>query len=454
MTKGFACLILGGTALMGELRADDWPEWLGEGRAATWREEGIRRELKEAPKVLWRTPVSWGYSGPSIAEGRVYLMDFVLEDGEVMNNASVQAEVGGEERVRCFDAESGKPLWTHSERRKYKVSYPGGPRSTPTVDGGQVFALGVMGHLTCLSTDGEVLWKKDFGKEYEAPVPMWGHAAHPLVYGDMVICMVGGRNSLVVAFDRSNGKELWRSLDGPHAGYCPPQVIEHEGRKQLVTWHPLGVSGHDLNSGRMFWTAPIKPTGGSAIAMPRKLGDQLFVSGYNRVGGLLNFKKDEPGVTFAWRSGPKDGVYCVNSTPYLLGETIYGVDVDQSALIAVRMKDGKRLWQSRAPTLDPEIAKRARVPRYGTAFLVYHSVHKQFWIFSETGDLILAELSPERYRELGRAPILEPTNTSGRRAVLWCQPAFAMKSMFIRNDRELIRVDLASPGAGSRNGEK
>ncbi len=424
--------------------ADDWPQWLGEKRDATWREEGIVREFPDGgPKVLWRSPVAHGYSGPAVARGRVYLTDFVIGKGKLINDAGAQVKLSGEERVRCFDAANGKPLWTHSEKRDYEVSYPGGPRATPTVDGGQVFALGAMGHLTCLTTGGELMWRKDFGRDYGARVPMWGHSAPPLVYGDTVICMVGGEGSLVVAFDRHNGKERWRSLTADHCGYCPPQIIEHAGVEQLVTWHALGVSGHNPGTGEPYWMIPIKPTGGSAIAMPRKLGNKLFASGYNRIGGLIELDDNKPAARMAWRSGPKEGVYPVNNTPYLLDGMIYGVDVDRSALMGVSLESGERLWESRAPALAPEIASRQRVPRYGTAFLVYHPGHRQFWILGEMGDLIIAELSPRGYREVSRAHVLAPTNRSGSREVLWSHPAFAMRSAFLRNDEELIRLDLS-----------
>ena len=174
-------------ALVGPLHADDWPQWLGEGRASVWREEGVAKAFPEGgPEVMWRVPVAHGYSGPAVADGRVYLMDYLIRDGKIVNNAGSQVALQGEERVRCFDAETGKELWTHAEERAYEVSYPGGPRCTPTIDGGQVIALGVMGHLTCLGIDGKVQWRRDFGKEFDAAVPMWGHSAHPLVHGDLV----------------------------------------------------------------------------------------------------------------------------------------------------------------------------------------------------------------------------------------------------------------------------
>lgn len=450
-------MVFWGLVLAGGLQAvaDDWPQWLGPHRDATWREEGIVQSLPEkGPEVLWRAPVAHGYSGPAVAGGRVYLMDYAISEGTLRNDAGALVKLSGAERVRCFDADTGKELWTRAVDRTYEVSYPGGPRCTPTVDGGQVIALGAMGHLTCLGIDGAVQWERDFGSDYGAPVPMWGHSAHPLVHRDLVICMVGGEDSLVVAFDRRTGRERWRSLDADYAGYCPPQVISHGGVEQLIVWHPEGVSSLDPQSGELYWTVGIKPTGGSAIAMPRHLGDRLFVSGFSRIGGMLALSDEAPAARIAWRSGPREGVYPVNSTPYLLDGTIYGVDVDTSALMGVSMETGERLWETTAPTLASEYRERPRPPRYGTAFLVYHPGNGQFWIFGEMGDLVIAELSPEGYREISRSHVLEPTNTSGSRAVLWSHPAFAMKSVFLRNDRELVRLNVAEaePGSGAAAG--
>ena len=219
------------------------------------------------------------------------------------------------------------------------------------------------------------------------------------------------------------------------------RLLTRGGVKQLVTWHPAGVSGHDPATGKVYWTVPIKPTGGSAIAMPRQLGDRLFVSGYNRIGGLLELEREQPGARILWRSGPKDGVYPVNGTPFLQDNTIYAVDVDASALMAVAMEDGRRLWSTTEPTLAEDVRARPRLPRYGTAQLVYQEVNDQFWIFGEMGDLFIAELSPEGYRQVSRAHVLAPTNSSGSREVLWTHPAFAMQSVFLRNDEELIRID-------------
>jgi hypothetical protein len=132
-------------------------------------------------------------------------------------------------------------------------------------------------------------------------------------------------------------------------------------------------------------------------------------------------------------------LFCGNGPPQIEDGIAYGCDINTGALMGVRLSDGKRLWQTFAPTFGG-----TRPQRYGTAFLVKHG--SKYFLWSETGDLILARLSPEGYEELGRAHVLEPTNQAFGRPVVWSPPAFADKCLFVRNDKELVCVDLtASP---------
>ena len=141
-------LFLAGTGL---LSADDWPQWRGPERDGVWRETGIVEKLPRKLTYLWRTPVGMGYAGPAVAAGRVYLMDRVLGAGEANpDNPFNKKRVSGRERVLCFDAAGGKLLWKHSYASNYTISYPYGPRTTPTVSGGKVYCLGAMGDLLCL----------------------------------------------------------------------------------------------------------------------------------------------------------------------------------------------------------------------------------------------------------------------------------------------------------------
>jgi outer membrane protein assembly factor BamB len=382
-----------------------------------------------------------GYSGPAVADGKVYVMDYVRSSGKVTNNPGGVDKLQGTERVLCLDAETGAIQWKHEYERSYEFSYGGGPRCTPTVDSGRVYALGAEGNLWCLDAeDGRVIWSKDFVADYGAKTPFWGVAAHPLVSGDKLFCVVGGEGSVAVAFDKETGKELWRALSAPQQGqgYCPPTMIEHNGRQQLLIWHSESINSLEPDSGKLLWSFPLKPSYAMAIAAPRQQGPLVLVTGYGDVGVLLELSGDDSQPRVVWQGTPRTGIYCANSTPTLEGDTIYGCDISTGALMGVRLRDGERLWQTMEPTTGGE-----RRARYGTAFLVRQA--DRSFLFSETGDLILARLSPEGYEELDRCHILEPTSQTFGRPVVWSHPAFAERSMFARNDEEIVCVDLAVP---------
>jgi len=419
--------------------ADDWPQWLGPERDSVWRETGILEQFPDdGLKIKWRAAVQLGYSGPAVVGDRVFVMDYVKRSGKITNNPGKRDRLEGSERILCLAADTGKLLWKHEYDRPYLISYPGGPRCTPTVDSGKVYALGAEGNLTCLdAADGREIWSKNFVKEYGAKVPIWGCSAHPLVDEKRVYCVVGGQGSVAVAFDKNTGREIWRALSAREQGYCPPTMIEHAGVKQLLIWHAEAINGLNPQNGEVYWSVPLRPSYGMAITAPRKLGSKLYVSGHGNVGALLALDDDKPAAEIVWRGTPKTAVYLANSTPVLEDGTIYGCDINTGMLMGVRMSDGKRLWETLKPTTGG-----TRRGRYGTAFLVKHE--KRFFLLNETGDLLLAKLSPEGYEELGRFHVLEPTNNTFGRPVVWSHPAFANRSVYARNDKELVCVSLAA----------
>jgi len=431
--------LLSALILLSPTLADDWPQWLGPERDSVWRENDIVDRFPQSGlTVKWRVPVEFGYGGPAVVGDRVFVMDYVKHSGKITNNPGGRDKLEGVERVLCFDSATGKTLWRHEYARPYNLSYPGGPRCTPTVDSGKVYALGTEGNLSCLNAeDGEVIWIKDFAKEYGAATPFWGHSAHPLVDGDLLYCVVGGQGSVAVAFDKNTGREVWRALSSKNQGYCPPTMIEHAGSKQLLIWHSESLNGLGPKTGNVYWSVPLKPSYGMAIAAPKKLGPYLLASGFGEVAVLLKLDDTKPAVETVWRGKARMAIYCANSTPFLENGMIYGCDINSGALMGVRLKDGERLWQTLEPTTGG-----TRRGRYGTAFLVKHN--ERFFMFNETGDLILAKLSPEGYQELDRFHVLEPTNNTFGRPVVWSHPAFAQKSMFARNDKELVCVSLAA----------
>jgi outer membrane protein assembly factor BamB len=421
--------------------ADDWAKWLGPTGDSVYHEQGVITSIPdEGLKVLWEAPVAMGYSGPSVANGRVYLMDYVRDTGELTNNAGTRDQLTGVERVICIDAETGEQIWKVEYPRSYRISYPGGPRCIPVVADGKVYALGAEGNLNVLEADsGKQVWSKNFNVDFNSETPVWGYAAHPLVYRDTIYCIVGGEGSVVVAFDKNTGKERWRALSASSQGYCPPSIVKHGGVEQLLIWHAEALSGLNPETGEVYWSEDLKPSWGGAIQVPRKLGSQLYVAGPG-AAALYQLENDngKPGIEMIWRGNPRNAVYAVNGSLIFDKSAIYGVDQVASALIAVNREDGSRLWETQEPILA-EVGTRAK---HGTAFLVRYKDSNLYYILSETGDLIFADITPDGYKELNRQHVLEPTNATYGRPVVWSHPAFAERTMYARNDKKLIAVDL------------
>ena len=418
---GFCLLVQGSLSF-----ADDWPQWGGPQRDIVWREDGIVQRLPTdglLPRV-WSSPVGEGYSGPAVADGKVYLTDRIIADQK--------------ERVLCFDAATGNQLWMKDYPARYTVSYPAGPRATPVVDSGRVYTVGAVGHLFCFDAiTGDEIWKSNFQTDFGTTLPVWGMAASPLIDDNRLITLVGGKNgALVVAFDKVTGKEIWRSLDDPGVGYCPPVIYEFGGRKQLIIWHPSAVSALDPKTGHVLWEVPWKIRSGLCIPMPRKSGDYLFFTAF--YNGPMMLKVGADSAEIAWKGNSNsekedktDGLHSIMPTPWVDGENIFGV-CSYGELRGLDLKSGQRLWVTR------EATGRGR---WWNAFIVPHE--GRFFLHNEQGELIIAKLTADGYTEQSRAMLVAPTRKVQRRMTIWSHPAFAMKSVFARNDRELVRVDLS-----------
>jgi outer membrane protein assembly factor BamB len=444
----------------GRLIAEDWPQWLGSKRDGVWRETGILEKFPPGgPVALWRSPLGGGYAGPAVWQGKVFVADRILGKGaKDPENLFQRANSQGTERLRCLDAETGKLVWEHEYPCQYSISYPCGPRCTPVVVDGQVFSLGAMGNLVALDAlNGKLLWQADFVKDWGASVPVWGFAAHPLVFGEHLICLVGGREkgSMVVAFNRKTGKVDWKNLqlESPQneIGYCPPTLIEMDGKKRLVVWHPEAVECLDPETGEKFWSVPFRLKANLSVPTPRLTGNKLLVSSFYNGSMLLELGKEAASAKVVWkgagrgeRPGQTDGLHSIMSTPWIDRGEIYGV-CSYGELRGLDLATGKRLWSDLRATSEAGKPVNEPVERWANAFIVPNE--DRYFIFNEKGDLIIANLSRAGYRELDRAHVLDPTGSAAMggppRKIVWSHPAFAMRSMFVRNDKEIVRISLA-----------
>jgi outer membrane protein assembly factor BamB len=426
------------------LAADEWPQWRGPTRDGVWRETGLVEKFDTDRiadgklKRLWRAEIDAGYSGPTVADGRVFVTDRQVMPKQI-------------ERVHCFAADTGKPLWTFTYDCVYSgVSYVAGPRASVGIVGDRAYALGTMGHLHCLSTnDGTVIWKKDLAAEYKIRMPIWGIAAAPLVEGELVIVHIGGEKACIVAFDRTTGAERWLALDD-RASYAAPIVVEQAAKRVVVCWTGDNVVGLNPADGSVYWSHPFKPTRMViGIATPVVDGSRVFVSSFYDGSLMLDLARDDTKARQVWRRlGPNeqqtDSLHAIISTPYLTGDYVYGVD-SYGELRCLDAKTGDRIWEDRTATPRERWSTIHMVQNGGTT-----------WMFNEAGELVIARLSPKGFEAISRAKLLDPTRVqlARREGVCWSHPAFAYKHVFARNDKELVCVSLAADKEAKPAGPK
>ena len=407
---------------------DDWPQWRGPTRDGTWHEEGLLSSFpSEKLELRWTVPIGQGYSSPTVSEGRVFVADKVDEPEE-------------KEGVHCFEAGTGKLIWSYSYPCDYAgIGYDAGPRCSVLVNDGRAYSLGAAGDLFCFdASGGQVLWTHDLRATYEIEMPIWGIAASPVVEGDLLIVPVSGKEAYLVAFDLKTGEERWKS-QSDRGNYSAPIVIDQAGQRVLVCWSGDRVLGVAPATGKLIWEHSFPsykmPLG---IAAPVLAGDLLFITGFYDGSLLLRLDQEQPQVEEVWkRRGQNelrtDGLHSIISTPLILDEHIYGVD-SYGQLRCLRLKDGERVWE------DLSAVPKAR---WSTIHFVQNG--STTWMFNERGELIIARLSPEGFQELSRATLLEPTRgqLNQREGVCWSHPAFANKHVFARNDKELVCADLS-----------
>ena len=409
----------------------DWPEWRGTGRQGVWTETGVLQAIPAAGlKVKWRVPVQAGYSGPAVAGGRVFLLDYAP------GSASRATE-----RVVCLDEKTGRLLWTRHWEADYRgLDYNNGPRATPSVDGDLVYVLGAKGVLKCLRVrDGHEVWGVDFVRDFGTSVPGWGMANSPLVVGESVIAVVAGKgNSKVVAFAKRTGKVLWRALssEASEPGYSQPVLIQR-GRPEVVIWHAGALEALDPETGAVQWSQPFPVTMNTPIATPAWNGSSLLVSAFFDGARMMDLTGTP---RLMWRSNEaneirSDKLHSLMSQPLIDGDYVYGI-CSYGQLRCLRRDTGERVWETQAATVE-----RARNV---SAWLVKNG--DRVLILNDRGELVMARLSSAGYHELGRTKVITPTSPPGGRrelgAVVWSHPAFANRHMIWRNDREVVRVSL------------
>jgi outer membrane protein assembly factor BamB len=440
-----AFAILAGTLFAtSPIRGNDWPYHRGKGNTGVWEETGILEKFPEeglASRVRWRMPISAGYSGPAVADGRVVITDFRYTKRPF-----------GMERALAFDEKTGKLLWTREWETNYTgIGYDRGPRTTPTIDDDRVYLLGSAGMFLCLDVrTGEVLWKYDFVTDFGGSahrdqwITNYGMVAPPLIDGDKLIAKVGGEpNANVVAFDRKTGKEIWRALSSKrHPGYSPLQIIDAAGVRQLIVWNDLGIWSLDPENGKIYWQYDWSPTNSTGVPTPILAGSLLYFSGYYQGSLMLRLNQEKPGARLVWKEQSEsetvtENLHSLMATPYIIDGYIYGFD-SHGELRCLVAETGERVWESQVVNKERALHASAQWVRHGD----------RFFINNDIGELIIGKVDPKGYTEISRTKLITPTTPASQRRIggkiNWTAPAFANKHIITRNDEEIISINLAA----------
>ena len=366
-----------------ETTGNDWPEYMGKGRNGISRETGWFNGAEA--KTVWQANIGSGFSSMAIAQGRLY----------AMGNA------GNQDTVWCFNAADGKGLWKYSYPCELMaIQHEGGPSATPTVEGGLVFTYSKRGHLHALdAATGKVIWRHDIPGEYGGRIPQWGITSAPVVSGGTLFVMAGAPGACIMAFDKSTGAVQWKAgNDGP--AYAALQVLRWKDAPYLAAFNAGGVVFYALADGKELWRYNWKTPYDVNAAMPIIAGDKVFIStGYNTGCALVQSSNN----TELWKNKNMKNHF---SASVLVGGAIYGFD--ESQLACLDGNTGKTLW-----TAD----------RLGKGSLI--ASDGKLIILSERGELVIAEASPNAYKELSRTQIL-----SGK---CWTAPAFSNGHVYARN---------------------
>lgn len=317
-----------------EATPEDYPRFLGRGGHAVVDDVRLARDWStNPPRQVWRQPIGAGFSSFAVV-------------GDI---AVTQEQRGDDELIVCYHAPTGRPLWSHANRVRFKDPTGDGPRATPTIDGQRVYALGATGILDCLDgATGELLWTHDTLAEHHLKNLEWGKSNSPLIYDDLVI-VTGGKSAdgksgpSLIAFDKISGEQVWQA-GHDNATYGTPEPATLAGRPQIVIVNAGSVSGHDPADGKLLWEYAW-PGQWPKVSQPAPLADDriLLTAGYGLGAVLLKVEADSEGhfsPAEIWKSKKMKPQF---ANVVLQDGFIYGLD--DGVLACVELSSGERKWR-------------------------------------------------------------------------------------------------------------
>ena len=386
--------------------ASDWPGFRGPNRDAVVTGVRIKTDWTATPpKELWRRAVGPGWSSVAVGGGLLY----------------TQEQRGEFEVVACYDVATGKPVWSHRDATRFYESNGGaGPRGTPAVHEGRVYALGATGILNALdAANGAVVWTRNAAADTGAKTPGWGFAGSPLVFGDAVIVAASGR---LAAYGLANGELRWLGPKGDE-GYSSPHLATIGGVAQILLLSGGGVASVAPADGKVIWTHAWK---GFASLQPTLTADGgVLISTASPGGGVGTRRLAVAQGPGGWTA--KEAWTSTGLKPYFNDMVVrdgYAYGFDNGVLSCIDLRDGTRKWKG---------------GRYGFGQLVLLGDQGLLLVVSEEGELALVAATPGQFTEMARIPAVEGKT--------WNHPVVAGDVLVVRNGREMVAFRLPLAGA-------
>jgi len=401
--------------------ASDWPQWRGPNRDGVSPEKGLLQEWpKDGPKLLWKVAdIGSGYATPAVVGNRLFLLA-----NEGLENEFVEA----------LDIQNGKRIWSTRLGKvgnpKQQPNFPAA-RSTPTIDGEYLYALGSDGDLVCLErAGGKIRWQKSLRADFGGKPGDWAYAESPLIDGDTLVCTPGGRQAALVALNKTTGEVIWKCAvpEGDEAAYASAIVVEAAGLKQYVQLLQKGLVGVEAKTGKFLWrySKPVSPYN-TNIPTPVAGGDCIYVGSPGTGGGAVKLvAKDgrlEPEQLYFTAKLPTAIGGAVKRGDHLYGTTAQGMQ-------CLGFTTGQLKWEDRA---------------LREASLCY--ADGRFYLHGENGEVALVECSPDAYREKGRFTPPDPPKRINPMEKAWVYPVVANGRLYLRDHGSLWCYDIRERAA-------
>jgi outer membrane protein assembly factor BamB len=389
----------------------DWPQWRGPNRDGISLETGFRKEWpKDGPALVWKASgIGRGYSTPAVAGDRLYLMGSEGTDNEF---------------VEALSFKDGKKIWSTRLGAvglpKQQPNFPTA-RSTPTVDGDVLYALGSDGDLACVETDtGKIKWKKSLRADFGGKQGHWAYAESPLIDGDTLVCTPGGSQATLVALNKHTGEVLWKCAlpEADDAAYSSAIIVQAGGTKQYVQLLQKGLVGIDAKTGKFLWRYG-KPVSAFDANIPTPVASDgiVYVGSAGTGGGAVKLNSKDGTIQ-------PEQLYFSPKYPTAIGGAVkvgnYLYGTTGQALQCLEFTTGQIKWEERS------IAPGSLC--YADGLLFVHG---------ENGDVALVEASPDGYHEKGRfTPTDQPPKANAMEKA-WAYPVAVNGRLYIRDHDSL-----------------